>query len=125
MRKIGLALLVIVVVAICSYLYLYQDHRDVVATDASVSLNSQELLSVFNDSDIENDQTVLDQVIEIKGEITSINGHTLILDQLVFIEMVNAIDVNEGSTVTIKGRCLGYDDLLGEIKIDQGILIVK
>lgn len=111
-----------------SYFYLYQDHRDVSATTAVNTFNSNQLLDVFQDSVIENDKEILDQVILITGVATSAFEYSVILDHKIFIEFdqknYNASNyvINKNQTYTIKGRCLGYDDLLEEVRIDQAIL---
>ncbi len=111
-----------------SYFYLYQDHRDVSATTAVNTFNSNQLLDVFQDSVIENDKEILDQVILITGVATSASEYSVILDHKIFIEFdqknYNASNyvINKNQTYTIKGRCLGYDDLLEEVRIDQAIL---
>ncbi|AGC78391.1 hypothetical protein LX97_02722 [Nonlabens dokdonensis] len=129
MKKIvSVIILLFLFIFIAGYLYLYQDHRDVNATVATNSFNSSELLSIFQDADIENDKEILDQVILITGVATSKSAYTVTLDDKIFIEFNHKDDetfkyifkVNE--TYTIKGRCLGYDDLLEEVKMDQAIL---
>lgn len=122
MKKLVIIIGVIVILLVGGYLYLYQDHRDVAATSASISLTTQELTAIFTDDDLNNDQLVLDQVIEIKGIVTSVNDLEIIVDEVVFIEFLKPVNLTEGSEQKIKGRCLGFDDLLGEIKIDQAII---
>jgi len=122
MKKLAIVIGLILAVLVGSYFYLYQDHRDVVKADASISLSTQELTGIFTDDNLENDQSVLDQVIEVQGIVTDVSDIEMILDEVVFIELVKPSDVALGSEQKIKGRCLGYDDLLGEIKIDQAII---
>ncbi|WP_438969146.1 OB-fold protein [Nonlabens sp.] len=129
MKKILVFITVLILVILMgSYFYLYQDHRDVSATTAVNTFNSNQLLDVFQDSVIENDKEILDQVILITGVATSASEYSVILDHKIFIEFdqknYNASNyvINKNQTYTIKGRCLGYDDLLEEVRIDQAIL---
>lgn len=129
MKKIIIFITVIIlVIFIGSYFYLYQEHRDVSATTAINTFNSDQLLDVFQDSVIENDKEILDQVILISGVATGASEYSVILDDKIFIEFdqknYNASNyvINKNQTYTIKGRCLGYDDLLEEVRIDQAIL---
>lgn len=122
MKKLAIVIGLIIVLLVGSYFYVYQDHRDVATTSTSISLTTQELTGILTDNDTNNDQSVLDQVIEVTGIVTNVNDTSIILDHVAFIELVKPISVTIGSEQKIKGRCLGYDDLLGEIKIDQAII---
>jgi hypothetical protein len=117
-----IALLVIGLVALLGYRYLYQEHRDVAATTPVARYNSQELLALFKDGDPHNDEQALDQVILLSGTITQITATSIIIDGSVFISIADVSNFEVGQPVTLKGRCLGYDELLEEIKIDQAIL---
>lgn len=121
-KKLVIALLIILTLAVVGYNYLYQDHRDVANSVAVASFKSAELLSVFTDNDSSNDIKALDQVIEVKGNITYLSEKAITMDGLIFIEMIEIVDLELGQEIIIKGRCLGYDDLMEEVRIDQGTI---
>ncbi|WP_213522877.1 hypothetical protein [Nonlabens sp.] len=124
MKKIVLIVFfIIVILGILGYNYLYQDHRDVVTSNATASYTSSELIDLFTDQDSANDTDALDQVIEVSGVATATSTNSITLDGQVFIEFNTPHKVALNQTYTLKGRCLGYDDLLEEIKIDQAIVI--
>jgi hypothetical protein len=124
MKKILLiAFFIIVIIGILGYNYLYQDHRDVATSDATSSYTSTELLTLFTDQDTSNDAQALDQVIEVSGLATDTSANSITLDGQVFIEFKEPHQLALNQTYTLKGRCLGYDDLLEEVKIDQAIFI--
>ena len=124
MKKIVLIVFfIIVILGILGYNYLYQDHRDVVTSNATASYTSSELIDLFTDQDSANDTDALDQVIEVSGVATDKTANSITLDRQIFIELTQPHKVALNQTYTLKGRCLGYDDLLEEIKIDQAIFI--
>jgi hypothetical protein len=124
MKKILLiAFFIIVIIGILGYNYLYQDHRDVATSDATSSYTSTELITLFTDQDTSNDALALDQVIEVSGLATDTSANSITLDRKVFIEFKEPHKLALNQTYTLKGRCLGYDDLLEEVKIDQAIFI--
>lgn len=130
MKKIIVFLIVLfIIIAIAGYFYLYQDHRDVSTTDAVNSFKSSNLVEIFQDADQENDKLILDQVILVSGIATSNSSGSVTLDNKIFIELdsknykTSNYVININQSYTIKGRCLGYDDLLDEVKIDQAIII--
>lgn len=121
-KKLLFGFLLIGLIAIIGYNYLYQDHVDVEQSESSASFTSQALIGLFTDQDLQNDQRALDQIIELKGKVTNVEKNTIILDEQIFIEMVADQKLKENQLIIIKGRCLGYDELLEEVKIDQAIL---
>lgn len=123
MKKIGvISLLVIAILAVIVYNYLYQDHRDVTASEAVESFTTSELMDLFTDADIENDLKALDQVIALTGSVTQINEGQIIMDDQIFVEIKDLTGIKAQQQITIKGRCLGYDDLMEEVKIDQATM---
>ena len=68
----------------------------------------------------------LDQTINVTGRITSIDNTSLEIDNSISCYFETAMKNNDhllNTMMTVKGRCLGYDDLLEEIKMDQCVLI--
>ncbi|OUS14891.1 hypothetical protein A9Q93_07250 [Nonlabens dokdonensis] len=130
MKKIIVFLIVLfIIIAIAGYFYLYQDHRDVSTTDAVNSFKSSNLVEIFQDADQENDKLISDQVILVSGIATRSSSGSVTLDNKIFIELdsknykTSNYVINKNQSYTIKGRCLGYDDLLDEVKIDQAVII--
>ncbi|WP_424989344.1 hypothetical protein [Flagellimonas sp.] len=68
-----------------------------------------------------------DKVVQTYGSITNIQGNVLTLESCVVVTLMNKPKslVDIGDRVTIKGRCIGYDDFLHEVKLDQASIIHK
>lgn len=122
-KKLLIGLLLIGFIAIIGYNYLYQDHVDVNQSKAVASFTATELQELFTDQNLQNDQRALDQIIEVEGKVTNVDKNTILLDEQIFIELSADIKLKENQVIIIKGRCLGYDDLLEEVKIDQAVLM--
>jgi hypothetical protein len=122
-KKILLVFIIIVVMGFLGYNFVYQDHRDIASSDATSSFTTSELTALLTDDDASNDVRALDQVIEVSGIATDVKTTSITLNGQVFIELSNAHDTEINQPYTIKGRCLGYDDLLQEVKVDKAIFI--
>ena len=126
-KKILIGILISVVIAIVFYGYIYQSHRDISTEAATYSISIPELEKEF----IANDSLALvkyqDQTIELTAQITAVDveNKAIILDNKVFATFQESLPENiiTGKTATIKGRFLGYDDLLEEFKLDQSSII--
>lgn len=124
MRK-WFILFVVILVALVVYNYVYQDHRNIETETAVVSMSSTVISKEFNLNPIESQKKYLNQTVEISGLITESNIKDLTLDDKVFCQFENSIgksfEIN--FKIKIKGRVIGYDDLLEQVKLDQCFII--
>lgn len=122
-KVIGLGILtLLLVLALSLYNYLYQEPRNIAKEEVAHQLDTQRL----NDALRANHPSVtyVDKVIMTYGEITAVDLNTVVIDNSVQVSFQeNMKDLTHGNTITIKGRCVGYDDLLEVVKIDQAVLI--
>ena len=75
-------------------------------------------------------QTDFDQwhnkVIQITGTITAIQEEGILLNQDIYCQFDDKlINAAENEVITLKGRVIGFDELLEEIKLNQCIIIQK
>jgi hypothetical protein len=129
-KKIKIILFALIaIVLIGSFTYNYVMHGgarnlSTEKTDFTVASSSITLEFVAN---IETaNKKYLEKAVAIKGKITASNGNEIILDENVICTFKNQdSSIKNGQLATIKGRVVGYDDLLGELKLDQCFVIKK
>lgn len=124
MKKNALIIIVLLVaIGLGIYFYMYKDHRDIASEDASFSITVNTLQTEFTDNDSVANKKYLDHTIEVYGKISNVDvsSNAVVLDEKIFGTFKNAMpkDLTVGKPLKIKGRFIGYDDLLGEFKIDQ------
>ncbi len=120
-------IIVLVAIGILGYNYVFQDHRDIKTEKVAFTLSADELATSFQNEEEAARLKYENKTIAVSGELTSIDGTSLILDNKVFF----ALSENEtppttnklNTTISLKGRCLGYDSLLEEVNLDQASLI--
>lgn len=120
-KKIILTALAITVVAVFGYCYVwYGGARNVSAEDAVFNVSSKNIIAEF-DSDIDKSNTkYLEKAIAIKGVVSKINQKQVIVDNTIVCDLKESdSSIKEGQQVILKGRVVGYDDLMGEIKLDE------
>ena len=68
----------------------------------------------------------LNKTIEVTGKATQIEQHSIILDQFIYahLDTLN-IDISVDDIIVIKGRFIGFDELLEEFKLDQCTVVSK
>ena len=66
-----------------------------------------------------------DKVVIISGKITSLDDKGFILSSSIYCQLKESSKVSTLSPekeISLKGRVIGYDDLLEELKLDQCII---
>ncbi|GGI56422.1 OB-fold protein [Winogradskyella haliclonae] len=112
--------------AVLVYNYVFNSaHRDISNEEATVSLSAKAIFEQFQTNEALATTNYLDQVIEMKGDVTSIEDNDVVLSSAVQVSFNSqeTLKFQKGEQITIKGRCVGYDELLELVKIDQSTLI--
>lgn len=116
-----LALGLVILGAYSAYKYAYKPHKSINELEVKFFDTSD----VFIDKVKEDDSQWQGIIVELTGTITSIDKKGITIDNSVYcqLETATAVEVlKEKQTITIKGRMIGYDDLLEEIKLDKTII---
>ena len=121
MRKWIIALIIIILVVFIGYNYLYQDHRSIENENAEYVISSIELATLFSENSSQSEQKFLNKTIKVSGLISELNHKNITIDDKVFCQFSSdiKIELTEKSKIKIKGRVIGYDDLLEQVKLDQ------
>lgn len=105
------------------YIYnnvLYKDLRNIQNEKPAFSISTSDLANDYLSNSSKADLKYLNKTIEIEGKVTEALDSTLTLDHKVFCKMNQIADPNSiNKKIKIKGRCIGFDDLFGLIKLDQ------
>nr|WP_282042445.1 hypothetical protein [Winogradskyella flava] len=117
--------MILIIAAIFGYNYIYQDHRDIETETAEFSISSSEIATLFSEDITSAEQKFLNKTIEISGIISEINTNDITIDDKAFCQFSDVITtaLDKTDTIKIKGRVIGYDDLLEQVKLDQCTII--
>lgn len=126
-RKLIGIFFILIVTAVFMYNYLNKEHRNIAKEDVGAVFESHDFYKTYMENNKEFNAIYLDKVIQLEGVISSLESNGVIFDNknyVVFKEgMPNNLDID--TQIIIKGRYVGYDDLLDQLKIDQAILITN
>ena len=125
MRKWIIILVLIAIAAIVGYNYIYQDHRDIESETAEFSMPTSEIAKLFSEDAVTAEQKFLNKTVEVSGLVSEINTNDITIDDKVFCQFSDHIEtsLDKTNTIKIKGRVIGYDDLLEQVKLDQCTII--
>lgn len=119
------SLIAVTVMVIVAYNYVYREHRQIDKEAPKFHLSASDLQNDMLGSD--DGQKYVDQVIQTYGVITSASEKTIVIDNKVQVSFLAApnIELKEGKNIYVKGRCVGHDDLLEVVKLDQATLVTN
>ena len=111
--------IVLILMAIGLYYYAYKDHRDI-ATEGAVYNDTAVAL---NDSIVQNNEAFLNQTLAVSGVVTFLDDTTITLDDALVAQFETGHTAKLNQQLTLKGRCIGYDDLFKVVVLDQCVLM--
>ncbi len=120
-KIIFISLSIFSLVAFWSYNYLmHGGERNLENEDAAFIVSSEQITKEFTTNINQANKKYLEKAIAVQGVVTDIIENQIIIGNSVvctFEKPTNSIHKNQ--IITVKGRVVGYDDLMGELKLDQ------
>ncbi|WP_412477177.1 OB-fold protein [Flavobacterium sp. TBRC 19031] len=122
---ITVSVLLIAFFAVRYYIF-YGGKRDIQSESTAFTVTAANIANEFAADVDKSNKKYLEKPVAVTGTITSVEGTSVILDQLVNCNFTaTKTTFKVGQKVTVKGRVVGFDDLLGEVKMDQCNLITN
>ena len=123
-KKIKVILFSIVVVGILAFsgvsYVMYGGARNLSNEETAYVVTSKSIVSEFSTNVDGANKKYLEKAIAVKGTITKITGTEVIIDNSIICNLKELdASIQKDQVVTLKGRVVGFDDLMGEIKLDQ------
>jgi len=118
-------LVLILVIGFTGYNYvMHGGARDLSSEEASFTLSSKDITDEFTQNIDESNKKYLEKAVAISGTITEMNGAQIIVDNSIICNLKTLDNtIKKSQKITVKGRVVGYDDLMQELKLDQCLVI--
>jgi hypothetical protein len=117
-------IILICVIGFLVYKYVYQDHRNIANESSIYKITAIDISNEFEINSIASENKYLNKTIEVSGEISDKNSQNITIDDKVFCQFSSKIQtVTDTNIIIVKGRFIGYDDLLEQVKLDQCLII--
>ncbi|UUF14707.1 MULTISPECIES: OB-fold putative lipoprotein [Flavobacterium] len=122
-RKITILIVLLLVSFGPYYIYqniIYKDARDINNEKSILTISAKKLENHYAKNALQADSKYLNKTIEIEGTATEVTDSSMVIDGKVFCKMNEIVKTNfTNKPINIKGRCIGFDDLFGVVKLDQ------
>ena len=110
-----------------SYFYygvLFKTSRNIESEQPIFNISAENLIEDYNANQKKADSKYLNKTIAIEGMVSSETDSTLVLHNTVFCILSQPQKTKlTKKNIVIKGKCIGYDELFEEIKLDQCTII--
>lgn len=103
---------------------MYGGLRDLSSEKTAFNVTAEDITAEFNASIDVSNKKYLEKPIAISGIATSITSTEVIINNNIICNLKNPDNtIQKNEKVIIKGRVVGYDDLMSELKLDQCLII--
>jgi len=116
---------VLPLVALVAFVYYTKSLKpDYASIKPTLITDSHDLLWRFQ---MNEGAELINQVVQFRGKITGFDSLLVIMDHRLICNPDSTMvdDLIIGDSTTLKGRCIGYDDLLEELRLDHVVKIMK
>lgn len=121
-KKIFLiAIIVMGLVGFSSYYYvMHGGERNLSSEETAYTVSSKSIADEFAVNIETANKKYLEKAIAVKGIVTKITDKEIIIDNTIICNLKELdATIQKNQTIILKGRVVGYDDLMGELKLDQ------
>jgi hypothetical protein len=99
---------------------LYGGERNLDTEKTVFTVTATDIISEFTKNIDVCNKKYLEKAVAVSGTITSVKDKEIIVDHSIICNLKNAdTSLSKNQKITIKGRVIGYDDLMSELKLDQ------
>ena len=101
-----------------AYKIIYKPHQTVASQQAAFVGTSE----VFKKEVAQNSEKWQNAIVQLNGTITDLDEQGIMMSETIYCQFKNLESLKTLSletSISIKGRFIGYDDLLEEIKLDN------
>ena len=98
-------------------------HKAFSAAQTDITLEAAKLYEHYQNDLSDANLKFLDKVLLVNGPVTELNSNLVIIGGNIVCSLDSSYVLDTGiklnDKISVKGRCIGYDDLFGEVRIDH------
>ena len=98
-------------------------HKDFSGAQADITLEAAKLYEHYQNNLSDANLKFLDKVLLVNGPVTELNSNLVIIGGNIVCSLDSSYVLDTGikldDKISVKGRCIGYDELFEEVRIDH------
>jgi hypothetical protein len=123
-KIIGILLLVVLLVAISINYVFHGGARDLATEQTEFNVSSKDIILEFASNITTATKKYSDKAISISGKVTAVSDSVVTIDHTIICNFKSPdTTIKNDQLISVKGRLVGFDDLMGELKLDQCSII--
>jgi len=127
-KKIKFLIIGVIIGLISVYIIYNKPHKDYSRLKADLSIKANTLLAEYNINEVRSNGFYLNKNLLVEGIISDIVGTTIIILENGVVCNLDPSQIRPenliiGTLVSVRGRCIGFDDLLEEVRLDHSFII--
>lgn len=119
-KIIGILLLLVLLVAISINYVFHGGARDLAKEKTEFTVSSKDIILEFASNITTATKKYSDKAISISGKVTAVSDSIVTIDHTIICNFKSPdASIKNEQSISVKGRFVGFDDLMGELKLDQ------
>ncbi len=98
-------------------------HKDFSSAQADITLDAAKLYEHYQNNLSDANSKFLDKILLVNGPVTELNSNLVIMKGNIVCSLDSSYVLDTSiklyDEISVRGRCIGYDDLFGEVRIDH------
>ena len=119
-KIIGILLVAVLLIGISINYVFHGGARDLATEEAEFTVSSKEITGEFATDVAKATLKYSDKAIAVSGKVTAVSDSIVIIDNTIICNFKTPDNsIKNEQSISVKGRLVGFDDLMGELKFDQ------
>ena len=118
-----ISLLSFIAVSTTIYFIWNKPHKNYFNAPVDISIEGTKLNEYYQNDLTDANLKFLDKILLVSGPITKLNSNLVIIGGNIVcsLDSSHVLDpsIKLYDEISVRGRCIGYDDLFGEVRIDH------
>jgi hypothetical protein len=119
-KIIGILLVAVLLIGISINYVFHGGARDLATEEAEFKVSSKEITEEFTKDVAKANLKYSDKAIAVSGKVTAVSDSIVTIDNTIICNFKTPDNsIKNEQFISVKGRLVGFDDLMGELKLDQ------
>lgn len=119
-KIVGILLLAVLLIGISINYVFHGGARDLATEEAEFTISSKDIIGEFSLDVAKANLKYSDKAISISGKVTAVSDSIVTIDNTIICNFkIPDSNIKNDHFINVKGRLVGFDDLMGELKLDQ------
>ena len=120
-KIIGIILVVALLIGFSVFNYVFHGGaRDLATEEVAFTVTSKNISAEFAANVVGATKKYSDKAIAVSGIVTAVSDSIVTIDNTIICNFKTPdTSIKNEEAITVKGRLVGFDDLMGELKLDQ------